>query len=127
MFWYMSLALPTEMHRSFASLRMTVPNYAGNCRNAAPTTDWCHWSLTTGHRPLLLGKHFGIQLGEESLVQALDNLGDFVFFNHEGQINFGCALRNHTNLLVGKLTKDEPRDSRLFPQIFADQANNGLA
>jgi hypothetical protein len=34
------------------------------------------------------GEGFGVQFRKEGFVQALDYLGDFVFFDHEGEVDF---------------------------------------
>ena len=39
-----------------------------------------------------LSKHFRIHLCEKRVMQTSDHLGRIVFFNHEGQINFGSTL-----------------------------------
>ena len=50
-------------------------------------------------------EHFLIQFREERFVQALDHIGHFVFFDHEREINFRGALRDHANLFVGEFAE----------------------
>ena len=78
------------------------------------------------YRPRL-GEDFVVQFGEEGFVQTLDNVGDFVFFDHERQIDLGGALRDHADFLVFEFTKDAGRDSRSLAKIFSHQADDRFA
>jgi len=74
-----------------------------------------------------LSEHFRISLGKESVVQAPDYFGRVVFFYHEGQINFGGALRDHADLHILKNAEDLGGDSGCFAQIFAYQTDDRLS
>jgi hypothetical protein len=47
-----------------------------------------------------LREHFRIHFREERVVQSPHHFGRVVFFNHESQINFRRALRDHADLHI---------------------------
>src|SRR5271157_2869719 len=75
----------------------------------------------------VLREYLRVQVREKCFVQAPDHFGHFVLFDHERQINFGRALRDHADFLVRKLAEYQRRHSRLVPQVLAHQADDGLA
>src|ERR1035438_71658 len=54
-----------------------------------------------------LREYFWVQFREKCFVQALDYVGDFVFFDHERQVDFRGALGDHANLFVGELAENQ--------------------
>src|ERR1035437_6602555 len=73
-----------------------------------------------------LRKHFWIGFRSECVVQTLDHLSCIPFFDHEGEIDFGSALRNHANLHVFKNAEDLGGDPGGVAQILAHQADDRL-
>src|ERR1019366_169851 len=73
-----------------------------------------------------LREYFWVQFREKCFVQALDYVGDFVFFDHERQVDFRGALGDHANLFVGELAENQGCNSGRVAQILADQADDGL-
>src|ERR1035441_6077149 len=74
-----------------------------------------------------LREYFWVQFREKCFVQALDYVGDFVFFDHERQVDFRGALGDHANLFVGELAENQGCNSGRVAQILADQADDGFA
>ena len=60
-------------------------------------------------------------------MKALDYFGDFVFFDHEGQVNFRRALGDHADFFIGEFTEYMSGDAWRLAEIFPYQAHDGFA
>ena len=60
-------------------------------------------------------------------MQTLNDIGYFIFFDYEGQVDRRSSLRNHANLLICQFAKYQRGDARLIPQILAHEADDCLA
>ena len=54
-----------------------------------------------GRQLLRSREDLGVDFREEGFVEALDHFGDFVLFDHEGEIDFRGTLGDHADLFVG--------------------------
>ena len=75
----------------------------------------------------ILREDFRVGFGEEGVVQAADYFGGVVFFDHESQVNFRRALRDHANLHVFQQAENLGGDAGRVAQVLAHQADDGLA
>src|SRR5215831_2764722 len=60
-------------------------------------------------------------------MQTAHNLRGGVFFDHEGQIDFRCALGNHANLYVLQDAENLGGKTGSVAQALADEADNRLS
>src|SRR5580698_7890650 len=85
------------------------------------------FGMTSLNLAAVLCEDFGVEVAEEGFVQALDYFGDFVFFDDEGEIDFGCTLGDHADFFVGEFAEYEGGDAGGVAQVFSDQADDGFA
>src|SRR5580698_7071054 len=85
------------------------------------------FGMTSLNLAAVLCEDFGVEVAEEGFVQALDYFGDFVFFDDEGEVDFGCALGDHADFFVGEFAEDQSGDAGGVAQVFSDQADDGFA
>ena len=70
---------------------------------------------------------FGVGFGEEGVMEFANYFGGIVFFDYEGQVNFGGALGDHADFFVFEKAENFGGYARSFAEVFSYQADYGFA
>src|SRR2546423_308653 len=70
---------------------------------------------------------FRIYFGEKFSMKAPDHVRHVAFIDHEADVDLRGALRDHAHVHVGDRSENFSCDARHRADVFAHQANDGLA
>src|ERR1700732_2854805 len=120
--WFSWLASEwTSWPRSLATSATSAPVLP------RPSTKIFKRALLGFSRERLSCEYLGIYLSKERAVQARDYVRHGFLINHKSYINLRRALGDHVNVGVRDGAEYLGRDPRRALNIFAHQANDGLA